>query len=644
VSGIAAIYTRSSRCADPDVMARMLGAMADRGGDRCAGWSGVTVTLGVESRHTTPESLREPQPWVDPRTGVVIALDGRLDNRDDLCASLGATLDVEAGDAAYIAAAYERWGAEIGRHLIGDFALIVWDPRTRHLMCARDVMGVRPLYYGVAPDGVVFVASEPAAILGTQAIGDDINEARALEHLVDRGQHASETLYRHILRVPPAHVLTVAPGGLTLRQYWDFTPGRQLEYRDDREYATHARDLLTRVVRAQSRSIGHLGVLLSGGIDSSAIAAIASDAGIACEAVTTTFPGQPCDEAPQASAMASACGFRWHDVPYRARPLAWYASQASRYLDLPDYPNGAMLEDARAVARAAGVRVLLTGSGGDEWFTGSPYRYADWLTDGSIARAVSTLAADAGVRGWQYSARDALLCGIWPALPDWARRSAKRVLGRRDALPAWIAPDAGRRTDLLARVSVRVTPRAGETFAQADMRTMAMGGFRIHSHELEDRAAARGGVEQRHPMYDRRVIEFAFALPERQRCRGTMRKYVLRAAAGERLAPVRQRADKAEFSDTLVDALVGAGHELPFLCSRGWIDPRAVRDLQHDAHRWRQAADDRFWHAVGPLWMFRAMEMWLAAASRRMYERPASIGTRIEWVGSWEPGSAAKAV
>ena len=626
MSGIAAIFTRSARPADARDLATMLSAMRWRGGNGSATWLGGGVALGAETRHVTPESIGEPHPFVDRRTGVVVLLDGRLDNRDDLRIELHHSVSGKDGDAAYIAAAYERWGANVAERLVGDFALVVWDPRHQRLTCARDVMGVRPLYYAAAADGTLVVASALSAILATGLVPDDLNEARALEHLVERGQHTSETLYSSVMRLAPAHSLVATRSAVAISRHWDLTPGRILRYRDDREYVAHAQQVLGQAVRAQSRADGRVGILLSGGIDSSAVSAIAAAAGVECETVTVTFPGQDCDESSMASAVAASCGFNWHAVPYAPKGLDWYAASAQRHLDLPDYPNGAILEPARRLAHDAGVRVLMTGFGGDEWFTGSPYRYADWLTNGAWMRAAGAFVDEVRLRGWRYPSREALLCGAWPVLPDRARRTVKRAIGRRDMLPPWIPIDAAQRIDLLARVSVRVTPRRGETFAQADLRTIAMSGFRVHSEEMEDRATLESGIEQRSPMYDRRVIEFAFALPDEQRWRGTMRKCLLREAAGERLAPIRNRRDKAEFSGTYLDALAAAAGEYPLLEARGWIDAAAVREVRRRAADYRTSGDHRFWGLVTPLWMFHALETWLAATRRRAYDRPATPG------------------
>src|SRR5262249_38777423 len=129
------------------------------------------------------------------------------------------------------------------------------------------------------------------------------------------------------------------------------------------------------------------------------------------------------------------------------------------------------------------------------------------------------------------------------------RAAAKRVHAPHPPVPEWIDSDAAARTNLAERIAMRVEPRAGERYAQADTRLIAASGYQVHSDEIEDRAASRDGMEQRNPLYDRRIIEFALGLPEEQRRRGGTAKYVLRrAVAGVLPDAIRLRRDKAEFS------------------------------------------------------------------------------------------------
>jgi asparagine synthase (glutamine-hydrolysing) len=617
MSGVAAIWTRSDAPASTATLEAMTREMDTRGPDGCASWYGGPVAIAFLSFASTPEALAAQQPSVDAARGNVVSFDGRLDNREELRESLDGEVSTTDDDARYVAAAYRRWGTDAIRRLIGDFALVLWDERERRLICARDVMGVRPLCYATGSDGRLLVASELRALLASGEVDAAVNEARALEHLVDRQLHRSETLYRAVHRVPPAHVLIATRRDLRLSQYWDFDASRQVRYGDDRQYAEHARDLIATAIRRQSRAAGRVGILLSGGLDSSSVTALAAHQGIECEAMTVGFDGGEGDEQAYAQAVAHTAGVPLATVSYRPAAHAAYLEHARVYRDLPDYPNGTMLDPARELAASRGIRVLLTGVGGDEWFTGSPYRYADWIRDGAVIRAAACSFADGWRRGWRQVAREALLCGVWPALPPRLRAGVKRVYAPNPPVPPWIDASAAERVGLAARVALPVRPRDGESFAQADTRTVATCGFQVHSEEMEDRAATRAGVEQRNPFYDRRIIEFAFALPEDQRWRGRFRKRILRNAVAGLLPPaVGRRHDKAEFSGTYADALARwPDSGWPRLVSRGWVDRDAVALMGQNLQTWRKARDPRYWSMLGPFWMLHALEAFLAARS-----------------------------
>jgi asparagine synthase (glutamine-hydrolysing) len=601
----------------------MLQAMATRGPHGSFSWSAGPAAIGFLAFHTTPEALLEQQPYVDRLTGSVIALDGRLDNRDDLGAALSGDVSAADGDAAYLAAAYRRWGIDAFARLVGDFAVVIWDVRHQRLLCARDIMGVRPLCYACSRDGQILVASEARALLATGLVDEDVNDAHALEHLAGQALHRTETLFTHIHRVAPAHVVTMTTAGASSRRFWDFDAARAVRYRDDREYAEQARDLLGRAVRAHARSTSGVGVLLSGGLDSSAVAALAAAGGADCEAFTASFPGQSCDETRFAAAVTAHAGLGSHVVPYEPHDTRWFDEQRAAYRELPDYPNGASLDSPRSLAARTGRPVLLTGVGGDEWFTGSPFRFADWFAQGAYAAAARQFVAELGGRGWTIASRDAVRCGLWQVLPPAVQRGVKRLRPSVPLVPDWIAPEAADRVGLGDRIAFRVKPRPGETFAQADIRVASGSGYQVHSEEMEDRAASRLGVEQRHPFYDRRVIEFGYGLPEEQRTRGLTRKFVLRrATAGLLPDVVRLRPDKAEFTSNFVDALPGGDWTgLPRLTERGWIVGAAVDRLRRQLAAGRSPGDVRVSHAVTVLWMLRAVESWIEQETRRAHVR-----------------------
>lgn len=619
MSGVAAVLMADGAPTSRLTLTRMVRSMAVRGPDGVSSWCAGPVALGFLSLITTPEAAAERQPFIDPVTTSVVVIDGRLDNREDLARALGDEVVADAGDAAYVAAAYRRWGGDAFVRLIGDFAVIIWDARERRMLAARDVMGVRPLCYARTAGGDLVMASEVRALLATGLVAADVSELVALEHLAGQEQHRAETLFRDIRRVPPAHVLTASATGESLRQFWDFEPSAEIRYRSDRDYAEHGRELIGRAVRAQARSRTGVGVLLSGGLDSSLVAAVAVAEQVPTRTYSVSFPGQSCDERPYIAAVAAHSGLPSHVRPYVVRPPQWYDERAATYRELPDYPNGASLDDLFQTLASRGERVVFTGFGGDEWFTGSPFQIADALRRGDVATAVGTWVNDVGRRGWRVATREAVACGAWAALPSRIRETARALRVTRRVIPPWIPGELATRVGLADRIGSRVTPRAGETFAQADVRHVAMSGFQVHSEELQDRAASSAGIECRHPLYDRRVMEFGYAIPEHQRKRRGETKVVLRAI-GRGLLPesVRSRRGKAEFTANYLDAIRARGVvRFPQLESRGWIDPQVAQRLSRYLIEWTTDSVPSLPGAVDAVWMMHALESWLTHEARR---------------------------
>lgn len=622
MSGLAAVFIPDGRPADPAVLSVMLDAMRVRGPDGTSAWHRGPAALGFLALHTTPESQHERQPYEDPRTGRVVVFDGRLDNRDDLIAALAGAASPRDGDAALALAAFERWGTDAPVHLLGDFAFTLWDPAARRILCARDVMGVRPLCYAQTNDGALLIASEMRALLATGLVDASINEGRALEFLSERGYHGTETLYTAITRLAPAHTLIAGPSGIRTHRHWDFDAGASIRHRRDEDYVEHARHLLTQAVRAQTRAVGRVGISLSGGVDSSALTALTSAAGVECEGFSVVFPGRPCDETPFIDAVSAHCGVPATKVPYQPARPGWYAQNTSDYQDLAEYPNGVMLDGAHARASASGVRVLLTGCGGDEWFAGSRFHYADWLRQGAAARIVRQLTADVAVRGPRRAMLNLAMFGVWPVLPGAVRSGIKHVVRSksREVVPAWIHPDTASRTGLASRIAFKVSPREGETFAQAEMRLLMTIGIQAHNEEMDDRSMTRAAVEHRHPFYDRRIMEFAYALPEDQRWRGRYRKHLLRSAVPELPEAIRWRQDNAEFTGVMIDGLRSVMRpSVPRLSERGWIVPEVFLEMHGRCRRALASGDACRWPLVMPLWMMFAVECWLEQTMTRSH-------------------------
>jgi asparagine synthase (glutamine-hydrolysing) len=615
VSTIAGVLNLDGRPVTLDDLGRLARSLSHRIGDT----EGTSIDGGsgvfVRTLQTTPEAQGETQPWRDGR--LTVAFDGRLDNRGDLMMSLRMPAGERAGpsDAAIVARAYDRWGVDCAVQLLGDFAFTVWDRIDRRLYCARDVIGIRPFYYRLDALRLLW-APEPQALLRFDGRRAEPNEGVVGEFLANAITDQSETLLAGIMRLPPAHALVVDAGGVRINRYWQIDPARELRYRDEREYVEHLDALLRDAVAARLRASGPVGILLSSGLDSSTVLGVArtftpaSAAGL--RAYTLAVPGA--DESPVARQTADSWGVPHHiDVADLARPLP-LIDDVRRYLDLPDYPSATVAAPLRARARADGARVLLTGLAADDWFGGSLFRYADdvrrraFLT---LARNVHRAYTAPNFDGWYVSLRAA----FWPLVATRAQRRILRLIGR-SGVPRWIRPDFARRIDLFDRIRRGAPSSAFPSFARYDVCREGFSGWIAHSLEVHDRLEARLGVEHRHPYYDRRIVEFAVALPESLRWREGEAKYLLRRAAAP-YAPdfVRQPIGRVDYSPLLVGAMTAHDAARRFatsgLAAAGWVDRSAASALYAQL----AASDGRsFPDNLWPVWMLFSMELWHAHA------------------------------
>jgi asparagine synthase (glutamine-hydrolysing) len=617
VSGLAGVHSLDGRPADVDLLGRLVDAIPHRGGDAGV-WSDGSVALAHRDSRTTPESLGDKQPLLDETGTICLTLDGRIDNRHELGAALGGAgaRPRTASDAELALQAYARWGVECLARIVGDFAIALWDGRRRRLVCARDPLGIRPLYYSVER-GALAWGSELRQLLATLPGRPQANEGVLGEFLSHHLVSLDETLYRGILRVPPGHVLTVEDGVVRTRRYWDVDPGREIRYDDDREYAEHFRELFREAVQCRLRSVGPVAIFLSGGLDSSAIVgaavALAREgrvADTAFEVYSLDFCHPAADERRWVDAVARRWGIRVHRIGADGLAPPALATQVAALQDFPDTPTthpwGALYD----AARQRGSRAAIWGYGGDEWLTGTPAHAADLLRGlrlRALARQIrDDLRACRGLGGPPVGLADALRWSVYPLVPAGAKRLVRRV-HRRD-VPSWIAPAFARRVGLPDRLARPLTTPAFPTLAQRAIYEPLRSGWSVAEYELLDRFESRRSMQSRYPFNDRRLIELALALPEDQRWRGAETKFILRRAAGDLLPPaVAGRRDKADFAYLFAESIeqaIEAGESRRLrLVVDGMLRPGAVDGMSRRLSR----GDTR---VLGPLWMVLATECW----------------------------------
>jgi asparagine synthase (glutamine-hydrolysing) len=275
-----------------------------------------------------------------------------------------------------------------------------------------------------------------------------------------------------------------------------------------------------------------------------------------------------------------------------------------------------MMARLRAEIRDLGIRVVLTGEGGDHGFSGSLYHYTDLLRQFRLRDAWTQFRADARVSDIGWSPSRIFTTGVVPLLPRTFKNAVRPLahrLGWPGGPPRWIPADFASRTGLNDGCPVR--PALDASFSDTHVCETLESGWSTLALEMAERTAARFGLEERHPFFDRRIVEFAIAIPETQRWRDTRTKLVLRNAMRDLLpSSVYGRSDKADFSAHVVAALQTLGGDR-FLSqlqigSHGWIDVTHVRLMYRDMMQRFEHGEASYTEYMFPLWMIASTELW----------------------------------
>src|SRR5581483_3873902 len=522
MSGFILVFNRERVPVEPTVMARMMAALAHRGPDGADTCLSTAVGLGHLHFWTTPEEVGERQPLADASGRVHLVFDGRLDNRKELLGTL-ACANPKASDAALILRAYERWGEESFARLLGPFALALFDTSGRRVVCARDGLGDRTLYYYLDAR-VLVVAAEERAVLAHPAVSSRVNERRlaayfALEHPAD-----GSTFFTDVTELLPAHVLRVGEEEQRLWRYWDADPRRRVRYRTDGEYGEHFRALLDESVTCRLRTSTSPTVMMSGGLDSTSIAALASlylrrrRPPVRLRTISYIFDElTSCDERWFMEAVAT----RYHTEAVQfPGDDGWPLRGVETWPLNPNTPEDnlyrRLLERVYRIARERGSRTILTGGFGDHLYAGARYWLVDFLKEGRMRQALRESVWEAGRYGLWNLARNNLLPVIgW----RWLRHLRPRVR------PAWLTAEAN--ALLPASDSWPASMAAAARPEQHDSILGLRGGYDIAAETVH---TSHAGVELRLPYRDRRLVEFMLAIPAHQLYRHGLYKHVLRTA------------------------------------------------------------------------------------------------------------------
>jgi len=274
-----AIVNEGRAPVDERLLQRMMDVPPYRGPAECHVWTDSPVGLGYSALRIEHQDDESIQPFsLDKKLWAV--MDGRLDDRATLVRSLERHVNRDLGSASDVElalAAYESWGTGCARQLIGDFAFCIWDTERRLLFCARDHFGVKPLYY--ARVGTSFVVSNVLRSLRRHpAVSERLNDNAIGDFLLfGLCMEPSQTSFADVARLPPAHTLTCSSSNAEphVERYWTLRPGPETRHGEPRDYVQQFTSAFETAVSDRLRG-GHVGILMSGGLDSSSVAATAA--------------------------------------------------------------------------------------------------------------------------------------------------------------------------------------------------------------------------------------------------------------------------------------------------------------------------------------------------------------------------------
>ncbi|MFN5621627.1 MAG: asparagine synthase (glutamine-hydrolyzing) [Flavobacteriales bacterium] len=347
-------------------------SIAHRGPDAEGMWSNELCVLGHRRLSIIDTSAQGNQPFHFENDRLVVVFNGEIYNYLELKTELSAGFSFQTQtDTEVIIAAYLKWGIDCVSHFFGMFAFALYDRDAGRVMIARDRLGVKPLYYAHTNDGLVF-ASEIRAILSTGLVKKKIAHAALCDYLRYQTVHAPATMIEGVHMLMPGHIMLIDADGHSIQSYWGTTTHRASISPEitKAEVQRNVEELLTSSVELRMRADVPFGAFLSGGIDSSIVVGLMSR--ISEHRVKTfsiTFHEKEFDESPYSDLIAQK--FKTDHTPIRLRATD-FLELIPDALHAMDHPSGdgANTFVVSKVTREAGVKMALSGLGGDEVFAG----------------------------------------------------------------------------------------------------------------------------------------------------------------------------------------------------------------------------------------------------------------------------------
>ena len=553
---------------DEVVLNSMCNRMWHRGPDSSGVWLGHGVALGMRRLAIIDLKTGEQPVWNEERT-IVAVMNGEIYNFRELrkhLESLGHRFNSQT-DTEVLPHLYEEFGELMVEKLNGMFAFALWDFRKKKLLVARDRFGEKPLYYGVFDNKLIF-ASEPKVLLEHPKIKAEINLEALREYLSFDYVPAPNSIYKGISKLPAAHLLTIENGNVKTRRYWQLSFEKPAERLSMRDASKQLGELLADSVRMRLVSDVPLGILLSGGVDSSTVAAFATQfSRDRIKTFSIGFEEDSFDESKFAREVAAHLGTEHYEDKLSVETAAQLISGIGKWLDEP-LSDGSLLPTfllSRFVRQH--VTVALGGDGGDEIFAGYPMYYGHkmarvydqiprFVRSGMIEPVVNSLPVSNKNLSFDYKAKRFVAASRYDAVT------------RHHSWFGSFAPDA--QIELLTEAVLAQT--SGDVYsgakrllkscdAEEEIEKMQFLDMNFYLAEdiltKVDRASMAVSLEVRAPFLDPRIAEFSASLPLEYKLNGSNGKYILKKTVENLLPKTIVKRPKKGFGIPIAEWLKG---------------------------------------------------------------------------------------
>jgi asparagine synthase (glutamine-hydrolysing) len=610
---------------DPGVLRRMCDVMTHRGPDDEGVYTAGPVGLGIR-RLSIIDLTTGHQPLSNEDGSLWIVFNGEIYNHAELRAQLEARghLYRTHSDTETIVHLYEEYGHECVQHLSGMFAFAIWDASKQRLFLARDRLGIKPLYYYLDAERLIF-ASEIKVIVAHPAINARFRRTALPEYLAFGYLSGEDTFYARICKLMPGHWMEVDSSGQVENQcYWDLPITKAGPSRDAGYYVETYRELLDKAVRSHLMSDVPLGVFLSGGLDSSTLAALMTKIrGTPVETFSVGYAEDTYSELPYARTVAHHLNSCHHEVLLSQQDFFDTLPHLIWHEDEPIvWPSSVPLYFVARLARER-VKVVLTGEGADDTLAGYT-RYAFTLKNAAWDRIYRRMTPGA-MRAWM---RDAIANSnsIGATL---RRKLSHTFLARNGESWASLYFDNFLSAFSAADQSELLTSELAHEVAAESPYEHALNNWQHSSGEMlqrllytdiktylvellmkQDNMSMAASVESRVPFLDHRLVEFAGNIPQHLQVGGFAGKRILKEAVEDLLPRSILDRPKLGFPTPWSRWLAGPQFEQilnlllePRSLDRRLFEPAAVKRLFHEHRAGRRDHADRIWRLLN-------LELW----------------------------------